>query len=135
MLEAGGDCFYDNFKNSQVVSFSFLDTWFFFFLIKVGNSSKEQFCSRYLEGMFTISWTLIFQFPSHGMYCGDWLCRLFLLDMAKCIICSSLSFQGKHFKFCPYPGVPSDYLWFWIFSFLSYFLRFCFKTQILVFFL
>lgn len=63
---------------------------------------------------FSILWTLIFQFliPSFVFW------RLIMQDMAKCIISSYLSFQGKHFEFYPHPGMLSDFLWFWIFSFL-----------------
>lgn len=75
------------------------------------NSSKEQFYFRCLGWMFTvlynILWTWIFHFPSHGVDTGDGLCRLFLEDMAKCVIHSFHS-GGNIFEFCPHPEMPSD---------------------------
>lgn len=50
--------------------------------------------------LFNILWTWIFHFPSHGVDTGDGLCRLFLEDMAKCII-HSFSFWGKYFWVLP----------------------------------
>lgn len=74
----------------------------------------------------SILWMLIFQFLIPWFV--FW--RLIMQDMAKCIISSYLSFQGKHFEFYPHPGMLSDSFWFWIFSFLLSLLRFGFKLQI-----